>query len=54
MRARLRSGDIGHEFAIAVVRAKCVQKTPNINLVAGEVAADGVSINGKAHERVPV
>jgi hypothetical protein len=28
---------------------KRVQKTPNVHLIPREVAADGVSINGKTH-----
>ena len=32
-----------------VLSAKSVQKAPNVDLVTGEVAADGVSINGKTH-----
>ena len=32
-----------------VLGGKCVQKAPNVNLITREVAADGVSINGKTH-----
>ena len=49
--ARFFRRDIRDKFAIAVLPAKGVQKAPNVNLVTGEVAADGMSINGKAHEQ---
>ena len=47
--ARLVRRDVGDELAVAILSAKCVQEAPNVNLIAGEVAADGVSINGKTH-----
>ena len=50
MRPRLFGGDVCNEFAVTVLRAKHVQKTPNVDLIAGEVTANRMSINGKAHE----
>src|SRR3954452_11402118 len=50
VRASLLIRDVSDELGIGRLRAKCVQQAPNVNLVAGEVAADGMSINGKAHE----
>ncbi len=48
-RRRSLGGDIGDELAVPVVCRECVQKTPNVYLIPREVAADGVSINGKTH-----
>ena len=40
---------VGNELVVLILGGKCVQKTPNVYLVTREVAADGVSINGKTH-----
>src|SRR5215469_8704297 len=42
-------GNVGHEFTSAALGGKCVQETPNVNLIAREVPADGMSINGNSH-----
>ena len=47
-------GNVRHELAVAIPGGKCVQQAANVYLIAGEVAADGMSINGKAHVTVPV
>ena len=60
MRARANAGGnaaaqalvrrhIRDELAVLVLGRECVQKTANVNLIPGEVAADGVGINGEAH-----
>src|SRR5262249_14281607 len=43
--------DVRHKFVVPVVSAKCVQQAANVNLIAGEVASDRVSVNGKPHGR---
>jgi hypothetical protein len=40
---------VGNELVVLILGGKCVQETPNVDLITCEVAADGVSINGEAH-----
>jgi hypothetical protein len=40
---------VGNELVVLVLGGKCVQETPNVDLITREVAADGVSINGETH-----
>ena len=48
--ARLRGRHVRQELAFAILAAgKCVQEASDVDLIAGEVAADGMGINGKAH-----
>jgi hypothetical protein len=46
---RLGGRRVGYELAVPLSGGQCVQKTSNVNLIPGEVPADGVSINGNAH-----
>jgi hypothetical protein len=46
---RLGGRRVGDELAVPLSGGQCVQKTSNVNLIPGEVPADGVSINGNAH-----
>jgi hypothetical protein len=46
---RIMGRYVRDEFAFAVLGRKSVQKTANVDLIPGEVPADGVSINGKTH-----
>jgi hypothetical protein len=48
---RFVSRNVRYEFAIAVSCPECVKEAPNVNLISGEVAADGVGINGETHQR---
>jgi hypothetical protein len=40
---------IGNELVVPILGGNCVQKAPNVYLIAREVAADGVGINGETH-----
>jgi hypothetical protein len=40
---------VGNELVVLILGGKCVQETPNVDLITREVAADGVSINGETH-----
>ena len=48
-RASLHAGHVCQDVSILVMRGKCVQKASNVYLVACEVSADGVGINGDKH-----
>ena len=41
--------DIRNQFVVFRLGRQCVQETANVDLIPREVAADGVSINGKTH-----
>jgi hypothetical protein len=47
--ARFLRRHVRHEFAVLILSCKRIQQTANVNLIAGKVAADGMSINGNAH-----
>ena len=52
--ARGIRGHVRHELAFTPLRRKRVQETANIDFVSCLMAADSMSINGDAHELLPV
>jgi hypothetical protein len=44
--ARFHARHVRQDFAVLFLAGECVQKASNVNLVAREVPADGMGING--------
>jgi hypothetical protein len=47
--ASFHAGHVSQDVAILIVNGECVQETSNVNLVACEVSANGMGINGDEH-----
>jgi hypothetical protein len=47
-------GEVRYEVRILVNQRKTVQKIADVGLIAGEMLADGVGVNGKAHDQLSV
>jgi hypothetical protein len=53
-RERGLAREVRDEVRFLVNRRKTVQKIADVGLIAGEMLADGVGVNGKAHYQIPV